>query len=512
MNIIDRWPDPEVDPMVRKIMRLSKGGAPRVVDLFSGCGGLSLGFHRAGCEIWAGVEVDPDAASSHAVNFHDSQMPRSRVEKEKHSRDITVLEPEHLVDEMGAGDHVSSVDILIGGPPCQSYARIGRAKLREIVDHPAAFKVDPRGNLYLRYLHYARALQPLAILMENVPDVINYGGHNVASDVAKTLDELGYECRYTLLNAVNYGIPQMRERMFLLAYHRSLEMKVRFPDPTHFWKLPWGYESARTVALKNLCREDNRAPDPYFVNPPQPERKNAIEAVSAKQAIGDLPRITDHLAGNLPRGARHLEDSRPYGVGAGSTFARAARQWPGFTSANGVNAHVIRSLPRDYKIFRRMKHGDQYPEAHALANELFERFVRRCKGTSREIVPETCAYEITRTQFVPPYDPGKFPNKWRKMSPDEPARTVMAHLEKDTYSHIHYDSLQARTISVREAARLQSFPDGFRFVGAMNSAFRQIGNAVPPLLAWRIAETIMKDVVRPLISDEMQVLRDMGAQ
>src|SRR5262245_60097227 len=75
---------------------------------------------------------------------------------------------------------------------------------------------------------------------------------------------------------------------------------------------------------------------------------------------------------------------------------------------------------------------------------------------------------------------------WR----DQPARTLMAHLGKDSYSHIHYDSRQSRTISVREAARLQSFPDGFRFIGSMNSGFRQIGNAVPPLLAYALARQV----------------------
>jgi DNA (cytosine-5)-methyltransferase 1 len=96
-----------------------------------------------------------------------------------------------------------------------------------------------------------------------------------------------------------------------------------------------------------------------------------------------------------------------------------------------------------------------------------------------------------KARFIPPYDPAKFPNKWRKMEPDKPARTLMAHLGKDSYSHIHYDSEQARTISVREAARLQSFPDGFRFSGTMNPAFRQIGNAVPPLLSVAIASSIL---------------------
>ena len=96
--------------------------------------------------------------------------------------------------------------------------------------------------------------------------------------------------------------------------------------------------------------------------------------------------------------------------------------------------------------------------------------------------------------MIPPYDPGKFPNKWRKLEADLPSRTLMAHIGKDTYSHIHYDSQQARTISVREAARLQSFPDGFEFAGTMNPAFRQIGNAVPPLLSCALAKTIRRQL------------------
>jgi DNA (cytosine-5)-methyltransferase 1 len=161
------------------------------------------------------------------------------------------------------------------------------------------------------------------------------------------------------------------------------------------------------------------------------------------------------------------------------------RHWPGFESPGSISDHVIRSLPRDYKIFRAMQPGDQYPEAVAVAERLFKEEAKRQRLSS-----QSQAYKALRKQFVPPYDPGKFPNKWRKMSASEPARTLMAHLGKDSYSHIHYDGQQARTISVREAARLQSFPDGFRFVGTMNPAFKQIGNAVPPLMAYALAQTI----------------------
>jgi hypothetical protein len=97
----------------------------------------------------------------------------------------------------------------------------------------------------------------------------------------------------------------------------------------------------------------------------------------------------------------------------------------------------------------------------------------------------------TMAHFIPPYNPVGFPNKWRKMNPAAPARTLMAHLGKDSYSHIHPSAEQARTLSVREAARLQSFPDSFQFCGSMNAGFRQIGNAVPPVLARAIADALL---------------------
>jgi DNA (cytosine-5)-methyltransferase 1 len=93
-------------------------------------------------------------------------------------------------------------------------------------------------------------------------------------------------------------------------------------------------------------------------------------------------------------------------------------------------------------------------------------------------------------KMVPPYRTDTFPNRWWKLIRDEPSRTLMAHLGKDCYSHIHYDGTQRRTISIREAARLQSFPDGFKFAGTMNPSLRHIGNAVPPLVSFEIAKVM----------------------
>jgi len=140
--------------------------------------------------------------------------------------------------------------------------------------------------------------------------------------------------------------------------------------------------------------------------------------------------------------------------------------------------------------FARLNPGDQYPQAHQHALAMLAERIKMLQAQGKMIREGSGEYEQLRSSIVPPYDAGKFPNKWRKMWRDEPARTLMAHLGKDSYSHIHYDSEQARTISVREAARLQSFPDGFAFCGTMNPAFRQIGNAVPPLMAKVLAAKI----------------------
>lgn len=478
----------------KKLERVTRGGKVRYLDLFSGCGGLSLGFHSAGYEMIGTVESDPLAARSHAINFLKGK-PDKLIDLHSRARDITQEEPESLIEELGIKKPPEeAIDIIIGGPPCQAFARVGRAKLREVAAHPEAFRLDPRANLYLRYLHYVEKLQPIALLMENVPDVLNYGGHNIAEEMCEALDDLGYECAYTLLNAAFYGVPQMRERLFLIGYTKELKASVAFPRPSHWIQLPRGYEGSRQVALKAL--QVNLFNQEYFYIPPPQGPPGLPPAVTAREAMGDLPPITLHLSGGLKRGARRFDEVTPYpGNGRLNPYAKLMRNWPGFENREGISDHVIRSLPRDYAIFRRMNPGDQYPEAYRHALDLFQETLA-CSGNGKPLRPESEAYKRLMRQTVPPYDAGKFPNKWRKMEADLPARTLMAHLGKDSYSHIHYDSDQARTISVREAARLQSFPDGFVFAGTMNPAFRQIGNAVPPLLAKAIAEEMMRALRR----------------
>lgn len=475
----------------KKLKRLKAGGAPRVLDLFAGCGGLSLGFQATGARIEAAVESDPDAARSHGLNFHKGELRHSSA------RDITQTTPKALCDELGLGDQALAFDIIVGGPPCQAFARVGRSKLREVADHPEAFRHDPRARLYIEYLDYVEACNPLAVVLENVPDMLNHGGHNLAEEICEVLASRGYVCGYTLLNSAFYGVPQMRERMFLIALHKSLEAEVQFPAPTHRIDLPPGYGSSRLVALKHLEAFAARTGRSHFVAPPK--AKSALPtAVSARQALADLPPIDARkllASGDLKRGARRFDQPISYTLPKRlNAYLKIMRNWPGLAAPDVLTDHVIRYLPRDYPLFARLKPGDQYPEAFRMAERMFSERLKRLAKEGQVIKPNSTAWETIRAGIVPPYDPTKFPNKWRKMEPDLPARTLMAHLGKDSYSHIHYDSDQARTISVREAARLQSFPDGFRFSGTMNPAFRQIGNAVPPLLAKAVAQCVMAAV------------------
>lgn len=491
--------------IAQKVARMRAGGRPRVLDLFAGCGGLSLGFHAAGFEQAAAVEFDKDAARSHGLNFHKGDPRHSQA------RDILSTPPEALVAELDLGPVDEAFDVIVGGPPCQAFARVGRSKLREVNAHAEAFKRDPRARLYLEYLHYVDACQPLALLLENVPDVLNHGGQNIAEEICDVLSDKGYVCGYTLLNAAFYGVPQMRERMFLIAYRQEVADAVSFPLPTNYVDLPVGYEGSRQVALKLLKQGHLLGQAHRYAYPPNVSG-NLPRAVTAEDALGDLPAITLHREGKLKKGPQRFKDRISYDdTRPVSPYGHLMRSWPGFEARDGLYDHVIRYLPRDYDIFERMHPGDQYPEAHQHALALLEKKLAKLKRQGINLKPGSMEYEEVRKSVVPPYDVGKFPNKWRKMEADKPARTLMAHLGKDSYSHIHYDSLQARTISVREAARLQSFPDGFVFCGTMNPAFRQIGNAVPPLMAKALAtemhRTLMAAVTREVEGEAQSAIR-----
>lgn len=475
-----------------KLRRLQDGQAPRVVDLFSGCGGMSLGFQSAGCEILAGIELEEIRAKTHARNFHG----RDSAAQQRHGQglDVTALDPVQTLRDLNP-ELPPEVDILVGGPPCQAYARVGRAKLREIAQRPDAYQHDPRGQLYAAYVRWVEALQPVAVVMENVPDILNYGKVKVAEVIAESLEDLGYECRYTLLNAAFYGVPQTRERWYLIGIRRTLGLVPVFPAPTHHVELPRGYLGTRSHALAWANQPLAR---PRRAVPLQESKADLPAAVGCASALGDLPHVSDEEKNR--RGARKLTQKVSYRSAPVTEYQDMMRRWrvgeplkgyPNRPVLREVTAHVVRCLTRDWETFRQMDQGAFYPEAHRIAVLRFEARLKALRRSGQKLAEGSEAWQALRDQIVPPYDHTKFPNKWWKLQENFPSRTLMAHLSHDSYSHIHYDADEARTISVREAARLQSFPDSFEFCGAMNAAFGQIGNAVPPLMANALASSLL---------------------
>lgn len=465
-----------------KIARLQAGAAPRALEICSGCGGLSLGLKTAGFELSAHIEIDPEAARSYALNFGRDHAPDSEWAR---PRDMERCSASQLVSDLGfATSAAESFDVLAAGLPCQAFARIGRSKLRSVAGQDDAFQKDPRAALYRRFLEYVDDTQPLVILIENVPDILNFGGHNVPEEICEALEGAGYRTGYTILNAAYFGVPQVRERLFIVALAEELEEEPKFPAPLHFLDLPKGYEGSRRVALKHVDKSSR-----YFHAIPTPHRR-LKHAIGTKEALEDLPRISEHVSDPSVIRKRRLSDLLPYRDlrDRVSSYAVTMRTWPGFETANASSGHLVRLTPRDFPIFARMKHGGDYPHARDVAETLFDEALTTSGLSGAR--KDSKVYGELRASVVPPYDPQKFPNKWWKLDPSKPSRTLTAHMGKDTYSHIHYDSRQRRTVSVREAARLQSFPDGFVFAGAMNAAFRQIGNAVPPLLALAVAKVL----------------------
>lgn len=471
-----------------KLRRAEERGYFRTIDLFAGCGGMSLGFDRAGFRSVASVEINDHARASHELNFASLV---SEGEYRSFS-DITTLKPEEAVAHLQRyGDVDERIDVIIGGPPCQAFSRLGRAALWRLAGKDHAHGEDERASMYHHYLRFVASLKPVAFVMENVREIGKFVGRNVAEEVAATADELGYSIRYCLLNAAWYGVPQFRERMVIIGIRKELSAIPEFPSIAHHCEIPGGYSTSRS----GKGHMQVLPPFDHFVDHAD-TLPTLFPAVTASDAFADLPKIMSHLDGRKGKGnPRDIAQSFEYGR-IGNAFTRMMREWPHFEAGATFTGHVIRYTPRDYETFKRMPEGGMYPEALATANKIFrERLARLERKLKRKLVESDQDYQDLFTATVPPYKDNRYPNKFRKMWRDQPARTLPAHIGKDAYSHIHFDGDQARGISLREAARIQSFPDAFRLSGSMNAQLTQIGNAVPPLLAFAVASQLKRQLV-----------------
>lgn len=435
---------------------------PKVIDLFSGCGGLALGFDKAGFDIVGGVELMPEAHQTITNNL----CWRYGKEEQTHiCGDITQMESDLFQNRFG-----EEGCIVIGGPPCQAYSLAGRAKLRSLGESRINTN-DKRGYLYQEFLRFALGLNARAVIMENVPESINYGEKNIPQIVCETLQENGYTACWTILNAADYGVPQVRERVFVLAIKQSEAGRIFLPSPTH--RNPTNGLTNYQKQFAGMQRFSNFAT-------PNEAADHLPQWVSVGDALSDLPVLFPNE--NTKYKLIPLNVGMKYKTSAENAYQKLMRNWFSEESQY-VTGNAFRKTVRDFPIFARMKQGDNFVRASEIADNLLKE--ENSVFGYTEGSPE---YENLKKKIVPPYARDKFPDKWKRLSEDRPSHTLVAHLSVDTYSHIH--PWEPRGISVREAARIQSFPDDFYFECAMGDAYKQIGNAVPPLLSYAIAKQV----------------------
>lgn len=445
------------------------------VDLFSGAGGFSLGLSSAGFHCFGAVERDRRCAETYALNFPTHvHAPLTRLGPER--GDITRLTEREVRSAHEAAGR-PEIDVLAGGPPCQGFSRVGRGKLDSLARRRGAFRHDPRNQLYRRYMDFLQWLRPKGFIFENVPGIMRVRGENFAEHVCRDAQERGYRVRCAVLNAAWYGVPQTRDRVIIIGIRDDLPFEPGFPEPQ--FSIGGRPANRNSAGLRTAPFSDPS----LFV---EIEADASLPcAVTVWEALADLPSIPKRARGTPKFAARALGGPVKYKgrPGCRSAFASRMRNWNDVGPATEVLDHFCRHNPRDYRIFAKMRPNDCYPRAVEIARELLA--AARSRGSRR----------VDARAFVPPYSVIGFEEKWKMLDPKAPSWTVTAHLSKDCYSHIHYDARQARTISIREAARLQSFPDRFQFCGGMGDRFRQIGNAVPPLLALAIA-TKLREILR----------------
>ncbi len=388
-----------------------KSGKPRMVDFFAGAGGLSCGFTQAGFRVC--FANDAEDVCVRTYRFNHPELPSNSVLKE----DIR-----KIVDNIK--DYVKEdIDIVVGGPPCQSFSS---ANQRRIID-------DPRNVLYKYYIETIKKICPKFVLMENVKGMLSVANQVVEDYKAIRIEKNGrvytYDVSYRLLNAMNFGVAQSRERLIYLAVRDDIAYSKHVTPEVLFHEIETACENKAHYNLQSALE---------FIKPLDAPRIKGMtevddEKTGMKIGINDYDSCGNDYLNSINQGLKI-----PY------VFNHKARY------CSDVN----------YEIFRRLEPGEDATNPKIA-----------------DIMPYARRNNI-------------FKDKYFKLYPDRPCRTITAHLKMDCLSHIH--PFQIRSLTPREAARVQSFPDDYLFLGAYSKTYMQIGNAVPVLMAKQIANIIKK--------------------
>lgn len=390
------------------------------LDLFSGCGGFTLGMQRAGFHVLAAIDFNPEAVATLRANLVEWRHPELVPVSHALERDLTRFQPEELARLIGA----RRVDVIVGGPPCQGFST---ARQVDGANHGARLKDDPRRFLYREFLRFVDFFKPRMFVMENVLGIRTAAGGEYFTRVQKESRELGYRVHGQIEDAWELGVPQKRRRQLFIG--------VRGDLPGYFL--------------------------PELKPAPRAEPRTWLGA-----AIGDLPILRagggdDERDYDLDRRAQHLKQQ-------GNTARNYLHQVLETGRAARLTNHVARPhSERDLRDFALLREG----ENSAVA--------MRDRGVTFEF----------------PYDKSTFKDRYTRQSRWHPCSTIVAHLSKDGLMFIH--PTQNRSLTPREAARVQSFPDWFRFPKARTHSFRLIGNAVPPLVAEAAGIAIKEFLAKP---------------
>lgn len=387
------------------------------IDLFAGCGGLSEGFYKQGFYALSHVEINHTACET--LKTRMKYYGYEDVNKSVLELDITREDVIEKIDESIQGQEV---DIIIGGPPCQSFSSLGRAK------DDNAMKDDPRNYLFESYAKVLNYYKPKFFVFENVTGILTakINGKHIIETIVNALGEnykVKFEPKMNILNSANYGVPQIRKRVIIIGVRKDIDMT---PEEMYAGIIKTNY-------------------DPEMI---EKERIGLSKYVTVKDAIGELPPLR-------PGQGKPIVD---YKSKRNNEFLKKIRS----ENDSVLRDHVARNHnEKDIARYTAMS------ENHWNFQELLEN-------------REDLRHEKQRV----------FGNSYAVQWWELPSKTIIAHLYKDGNQFIHPDYKQGRTFTVREAARMQSFPDDFVFEGPRTEQFKQIGNAVPPLLAESIAKCI----------------------
>jgi DNA (cytosine-5)-methyltransferase 1 len=419
------------------------GGGFTVVDLFSGAGGLSEGFRQAGFAVLAGSDNDPDALATYAINFPEAQSILGDI------RRTSVREQIHSV--------VKCATVLVGGPPCQAFSQVRNHS--RVID-------DPRNSLYREFVETLRSALPPVFVMENVTGMDQMG---VREQIVADLSVDGeYTVHAQVVDAADFGVPQTRKRLLFIGVRRQSGLSL--PVIT-------GSGVTDSVVLARFTGDRRPryqlAAQQNLLSMRLAEMLADVEdmtAVTAMQAISDL---ADLPVGNRTDVLNWNELPPPH-----SAYQRQMRAHP---LVEISNVQVPR-INRDTEM--RLRGIPQGGNHRDLGEELLQRYI-----TGQKWGQDNGSGKLSRKHFY----------AYRRLHPQLWAWTLNTKAD----CVYHYDV--PRALSVRELARLQSFPDNFQFTtdvrrgplegrhdgGPSHSRYRQVGNAVPPLLAKNIAQAIL---------------------